>query len=62
MDVAERWLAQSGAVKVQLLVRDSNGSAMGFYDALGCQRERVRLMSRWLDPEAARIRRALELD
>jgi ribosomal protein S18 acetylase RimI-like enzyme len=35
MDAAEGWLAARGVWKVQLLVREENAAAKGFYEALG---------------------------
>jgi len=35
MDAAEAWLAARGVWKIQLLVRDDNEAARGFYERLG---------------------------
>jgi ribosomal protein S18 acetylase RimI-like enzyme len=35
MDAAEAWAAQRGVWKLQLLVRDDNHKARGFYERLG---------------------------
>ena len=35
MEAAEAWLQDRGAPKIQLMVRDNNEPAIGFYKALG---------------------------
>ncbi|RZJ00164.1 MAG: GNAT family acetyltransferase [Brevundimonas sp.] len=41
MAAAEAWLAARGAPKLQLMVRDDNADALGFYAALGLERQPV---------------------
>ena len=51
MQEAERWLRERGAVKLNLMVRDSNSAALGFYQHLGYEDSRVTVLARWLvDP------------
>lgn len=45
---AEEWLRQKGAVKVQLMVRSENESAMTFYERAGYEPSDVNVLSRWL--------------
>jgi ribosomal protein S18 acetylase RimI-like enzyme len=47
---AEAWLHSLGVRKVQLLIRESNNVAQGFYDRLGYERSPVIVMQRWLIP------------
>ena len=48
MTVAEDWLRQRGAVKVQLMVRSANEAVLGFYDHLGYEDADVQVRSKWL--------------
>ena len=48
MQAAEDWARIRGAPKIELMVRDTNNAAAGFYEALGYQREPVAVFSRWL--------------
>jgi ribosomal protein S18 acetylase RimI-like enzyme len=48
MVAAERWLKAHGVGKLQLMVRDSNLAARGFYEKLGYKTEPVVTMSKWL--------------
>jgi ribosomal protein S18 acetylase RimI-like enzyme len=51
MDVAERWLRERGAPKIQLMVRDDNSHAIGFYKSLGLEPQKVVTLGRFLkDP------------
>ena len=45
---AEDWLRQRSVPKVQLMVRGDNAGAAGFYEALGYERNDVRVLSRRL--------------
>ena len=45
---AERWLANRGMPKVQLMVRDDNVAVRGFYEAAGYEVEPRTLLARWL--------------
>lgn len=53
VQAAEEWLRQTGTVKIQLMVRDSNASVTAFYEGLGYTDAGVRVLSRWLTPSAA---------
>ncbi len=48
MDAAEAWLRDRGAPKLQLMVRASNEEALGFYEALGLERQEVVTLGRFL--------------
>jgi ribosomal protein S18 acetylase RimI-like enzyme len=48
MAAAEDWLRTRGAVKVQLMVRESNMGVIGFYEALGYVDAEVRVLGRRL--------------
>jgi len=48
MDAAEAWLRDRGAPKLQLMVRDDNEAALGFYEALGLERQTVVTLGRFL--------------
>jgi ribosomal protein S18 acetylase RimI-like enzyme len=51
MREAERWLRERGAVKLQLMVRDDNPAALGFYQRLGYEDAETTVLARWLvDP------------
>ena len=45
---AETWLAGRGAVKVELMIRDTNQAVLGFYESLGYGQEPRIVMSREL--------------
>lgn len=47
---AEAWLAEQGAVKVQLMVRRSNEPARAFYEHLGYEEADVIVLARWITP------------
>jgi len=49
MNAAEEWLRKNGAVKVQLMVRSENESAMSFYGNVGYESSDVKVLSRWLE-------------
>jgi ribosomal protein S18 acetylase RimI-like enzyme len=49
MRAAEGWLRKKGAVKVQLMVRSENESALSFYENAGYEASDVRVLSRWLE-------------
>lgn len=51
MNAAADWLRRRGAPKVQLMVRADNAAALGFYAALGLERQNVVTLGRFLDPE-----------
>ena len=48
MAAAEAWLRARGAPKLQLMVRDDNEAALGFYAALGLERQPVATLGRFL--------------
>ncbi|MEO8813565.1 MAG: GNAT family acetyltransferase [Caulobacteraceae bacterium] len=48
MDAAARWLSARGARKLQLMVRETNGEALGFYRRLGFDRQPTVVLGRWL--------------
>lgn len=52
MDAAEAWLRQRGARKIQLMVRSDNASALGFYEALGLERQEVVTLGRFFEERA----------
>ena len=49
MDAAEQWLRERNAPKIQLMVRDSNEQAIGFYETLGYEVQPVMTLGRHLD-------------
>jgi ribosomal protein S18 acetylase RimI-like enzyme len=48
MEAAEAWLRARNVPKIQLMVRDSNAEALGFYEALGLERQPVITLGRFL--------------
>ena len=48
MAAAEAWLRDRGAPKLQLMVRTGNDEALGFYEALGLERQDVVTLGRFL--------------
>jgi ribosomal protein S18 acetylase RimI-like enzyme len=48
MAAAEDWLRAQGCPKVQLMVREDNAAALGFYQALGLERQAVVVLGRFL--------------
>jgi ribosomal protein S18 acetylase RimI-like enzyme len=48
MGAGERWLADRGVPKLNLMVRVGNEPVLGFYEALGYGRDEVVVMSRRL--------------
>jgi ribosomal protein S18 acetylase RimI-like enzyme len=48
MAAAETWLRERGAPKIQLMVREDNADALGFYEALGLERQKVVTLGRFL--------------
>jgi ribosomal protein S18 acetylase RimI-like enzyme len=47
MAAAEQWLRERGAPKIQLMVRADNDAALGFYAALGMERQEVVVLGRF---------------
>jgi ribosomal protein S18 acetylase RimI-like enzyme len=54
MRACEGWLRGRGIPKVQLMVRDTNERVLGFYAAIGYERQPVQVLGRWLDRDAER--------
>jgi ribosomal protein S18 acetylase RimI-like enzyme len=52
MAAAGEWLRARGAPKIQLMVREDNEAALGFYEALGMERQKVVTLGRFLADEA----------
>jgi ribosomal protein S18 acetylase RimI-like enzyme len=48
MEAAEAWLRERSAPKLQLMVRSGNAEALGFYEALGLERQDVVTLGRFL--------------
>jgi ribosomal protein S18 acetylase RimI-like enzyme len=48
MAAAEDWLRARGCPKIQLMVRDTNAQALGFYAALGLEPQGVVTLGRFL--------------
>jgi ribosomal protein S18 acetylase RimI-like enzyme len=53
MAAAEDWLRSRGAPKLQLMVREDNVAALGFYEALGLERQKVVTLGRFIGKEGA---------
>ena len=51
MERAEDWLKDRGCPKIQFMVREDNHTALGFYRALGYERQAVATLGRFLDPD-----------
>jgi len=49
MAAAEAWLVARGCPKIQLMVRQDNAQALGFYEALGLTPQPVAVLGRRLD-------------
>lgn len=49
MEAAEQWLRERKAPKIQLMVRNDNDAAIGFYKALGYEVQPVVTIGRRLD-------------
>jgi len=48
MTAAETWLRDRRALKLQLMVRDDNETAIAFYESLGLTRQKVVTLGRFL--------------
>ena len=55
MRACEARLRERGIAKVQLMVRDTNERVLGFYEAIGYERQAVRVLGRRLDAEDVRL-------
>ena len=48
---AERYLKELGVAKIQLMIRETNGEIIAFYERLGYEKQDVITVSKWLrDP------------
>lgn len=52
MTAAEDWLRARCAPKIQLMVREDNHEAIGFYERLGLERQKVVTLGRFLKDDA----------
>jgi ribosomal protein S18 acetylase RimI-like enzyme len=52
MEATEQWLRAQGCPKLQLMVRNSNEAALGFYQALGYEAQDVTTLGKWLSERA----------
>ncbi|GAB3537248.1 GNAT family acetyltransferase [Arthrobacter tecti] len=52
MDACEQWLRRQGAVKVQLMIRETNTEVLNFYERLGYERSDVEVRAKWLTTDA----------
>ena len=53
MAVAEDWCLARGVWKMNLLVRDDNSAALGFYQQLGYTPGATTQLGKWIDPSRA---------
>lgn len=53
MEAAEAWLVDQGAPKLQLMVRETNNVAIGFYERLGLERQPVVTLGKWIGEAGA---------
>lgn len=51
MQLAENWLTARGIAKCQLMIREDNDEAGGFYTAIGYEDTPRRLMAKWLSAD-----------
>jgi ribosomal protein S18 acetylase RimI-like enzyme len=49
MHAAEQWIVARGLPKLQLMVREDNAAAIGFYEAIGYKTEAVSVLSKRFD-------------
>jgi len=49
MDAAEAWLKDRDVWKLNLMVRESNLQVLGFYDAIGYERQPRAVLTKWLE-------------
>jgi len=52
MEAAEDWLRARGVPKIQLMIREDNAEALGFYESLGLERQKVAVFGRFLKEDA----------
>ncbi|WP_187977474.1 GNAT family acetyltransferase [Mycetocola sp. JXN-3] len=48
IEAAEGWLAAEGALKVQLMVRNTNTAVIDFYECLGYEDAEVTVLGKWM--------------
>ena len=53
MAAAENWCLARGVWKMNLMVRDDNAAALGFYDTLGYTHGGTTQLGKWIDPARA---------
>ena len=53
MRASEAWLVDHGIEVIRLMVRDTNGHVLGFYEALGYERQAVHVLGRRLGHDEA---------
>ena len=53
MAAAEKWCLARGVWKMNLMVRDDNTVALGFYDTLGYTHGGTTQLGKWIDPTRA---------
>lgn len=53
MSAAEQWCLDRGVWKMNLMVRDDNAAALGFYAKLGYEHGGTTQLGKWIDPAAA---------
>jgi ribosomal protein S18 acetylase RimI-like enzyme len=49
MHAAESWIAQHGAPKIQLMVRETNLQVVEFYEKLGYENAHTLVLGRWIE-------------
>jgi ribosomal protein S18 acetylase RimI-like enzyme len=49
VEAGEGWARRRGVRKIQLMVRSTNGAALGFYGRLGYRASPVAVVAKWLD-------------
>ncbi len=53
MEAAEAWCLVRGVWKMNLMVRDDNAAALGFYQQLGYAHGGTTQLGKWIDPRTA---------
>ncbi|HEX5826320.1 MAG TPA: GNAT family acetyltransferase [Candidatus Limnocylindrales bacterium] len=51
MRACEAWLRDRRIPKIQLMVRETNERVLGFYAAIGYERQAVQVLGRFLEPD-----------
>jgi len=52
MEAAEQWCLDRGCWKMNLMVRDDNAAALGFYETLGYAPGGTTQLGKWIEPGA----------